>query len=135
MYSYGYNGYNAVSTVNAINGTLVWTIISAVLAIGGGIALYFIFLRSNKKFNNFLDKLRDFLNFKSLLLEEILKVTYLILAIFITLSSFGLIAVSFVSFLLTLILGNLILRITYELSILLIKICKNTSEINSKLKK
>ena len=132
MYNYGYDGYGVASTVN---GALVWTIISAVLAIGGGITLYFIFLRSNKKFNNFLDTVRNFFNFKSLLLEEILKVTYLILTIFITLSSFSLIAVSFVSFLVSLIFGNLVLRITYELSILLIKICKNTSDINDKLKK
>ena len=69
------------------------------------------------------------------LLEELLKITYLILTIFITLSSFSLIAVSFVSFLCTLIFGNIVLRITYELSILLIKICKNTSDINDKLKK
>lgn len=130
---YGY--YSVAETSSAVNGVLIWNIISAVLAIGGGITLYFIFLRSNKKFNNFLDKLRNFFNFKSLLLEEILKVTYLILTIFITLSSFSLIAVSFVSFLLSLIFGNLILRITYELSILLIKICKNTSDINDKLKK
>ena len=69
------------------------------------------------------------------MLEDILKVSYLIIAIFITLFSFGLIGTSVVSFLATLIGGNLILRISYELSILLIKICQNTSEINSKLKK
>jgi hypothetical protein len=132
---YGYNNYEVVSrTVNTVDGVLIWSIISLVIAIIGGITLYFIYLRSNKKFNNFLDKLRDFLNFKSLLLEEILKVTYLVLAIYITLYSFGLIAVSFASFLLTLLLGNLVLRIIYELSILLVKICKNTSDINSKLK-
>ena len=104
---YGYNNYEVVSrTVNTVDGVLIWSIISLVIAIIGGITLYFIYLRSNKKFNNFLDKLRDFLNFKSLLLEEILKVTYLVLAIYITLYSFGLIAVSFASFLLTLLLGN-----------------------------
>ena len=126
MYMYNYS---------TVEGVAIWTIIAAVLALVGGITLYFVYLRSNKKYNNFLDKLRDFLNFKSLLLEEILKATYLIFALFITLSSFGLIAVSFVSFLMTLIFGNLVLRIVYELSILLIKICKNTTEINSKLKK
>lgn len=132
MYTYDFYGYNVA---NSIEGAFIWTIISAVLAIGGGITLYFLFLKSNKKFHNFLDKVRDFFNFKSLLLEELLKITYLILTIFITLSSFSLIAVNFVSFLCTLIFGNIVLRITYELSILLIKICKNTSDINDKLKK
>lgn len=132
---YGYEGYRVANTFTRVEGAFVWTIISAILAIVGGLVIYFLFLKNDKKFNNFLDKVRDFLNFKSLLLEEILKITYLISALFITLSSFGLISVSFVSFIVTLIFGNIALRIIYELSILLIKICKNTTEINSKLKK
>lgn len=125
MFFYGY-GSTAV---------FVWTIVSLVLAIVGGITLYFIYLRSDKKINKFLDKLRDFLNFKVLLLEDILKVTYLVLAIYITLYSFALIGVDFLAFILTLVVGNVALRIIYELAILLVKICNNTSEINSKLKK
>lgn len=120
---------------SSVSGVLVWTIISVVIAVVGGITLYFTFLKDNKKYTGFIAKLKDFLNFKALLLEEILKISYLILAIFITLYSFGLIGTSVVAFLLTLVVGNLVLRITYELSILLIKICQNTSEINNKLKK
>ena len=131
---YGYNSY-ALGTPSGATGFLIWTIISVVIAIGGGIALYFVFLKNDKKQTGFLEKLKDFLNFKVLLLEDILKISYLIFAIFITLYSFGLIGTSVVSFLVTLIGGNLALRISYELSILLIKICQNTSEINSKIKK
>ena len=126
---YGYYSYNS------FNGFLIWTIISIVIAIGGGIALYITFLRSDKKFTGFIAKLKDFLNFKTLLLEDILKISYLILAIFITLYSFGLIGTSVIAFLVTLIIGNLVLRISYELSMLLIKICRNTTEINDKIKK
>ena len=126
---YGNYGYSS-----GVNGVLVWTIISVVIAVIGGITLYFVFLKNDKKYTGFVAKLKEFLNFKTLLLEEILKISYLILALFITLYSFGLIGTSVVLFLLTLIVGNLVLRITYELSILLIKICQNTSEINSKLK-
>lgn len=133
MYGYGYEYSNQVS--NSVNGLLIWTIISVVVAIAGGIAIYFTFLRSNKKLDGFLSKLRDFLNFKTLLLEEILKVSYLILAIFITLYSFGFIGTNVGTFFGMLIGGNIILRISYELSILIIKICKNTTEINNKLKK
>ena len=127
---YGNYGYES-----SVSGFLVWTIISVVVAIVGGITLYCIFLKGNKKYTGFVAKLKDFLCFKTLLLEEILKISYLILALFITLYSFGLIGTSVVSFFLTLVVGNLVLRITYELSILLIKICQNTSEINNKLKK
>ena len=133
MYNYEFDSYSTVS--NSINGFLVWTIISIVVAIAGGIVLYFTFLRRKNNLNGFAAKLHDFLNFKSLLIEEILKVSYLILAIFITLYSFGFIGINFISFLAMLIGGNLVLRISYELSILIIKICKNTTEINNKLKK
>ena len=135
MYNYG--NYNSlVSSSSSVTGVFIWTIISVIVAIGGGIALYIIFLKNDKKkFTGFLAKLKDFLNFKVLLLEDILKISYLIIAIFITLFSFGLIGTSVISFLVTLIGGNLALRISYELSILLIKICQNTSEINSKMKK
>lgn len=126
---YGYYAYNSS------NGFVIWTIISVIIAIGGGIALYITFLKSNKKFTGFTAKLKDFLNFKILLLEDILKVSYLILAMFITLYSFGLIGTSVIAFLLTLVVGNLALRISYELSMLLIKICRNTTEINDKIKK
>ena len=126
--------YNSYGYSSGVNGVLIWTIISVVVAVIGGITLYFVFLRNNKKYDGFVAKLKDFLNFKTLLLEEILKISYLILALFITLYSFGLIGTSVVVFLLTLIVGNLVLRISYELSILLIKICQNTSEINKKLK-
>lgn len=68
-------------------------------------------------------------------ITTILKVSYLILAIFITLSSFSLISTSFVGFLLTLLFGNLILRIAYEFSLVLLSIHENVSEINKKMKK
>lgn len=131
MYGFEISG----TTANTVNGLLIWTIISIVVAIIGGIALYILFLKSDKKLDNTLSKLRDFLNFKTLVIEDVLKVSYLILAIFITLYSFGLIGVNIGSFFAMIIVGNFILRITYELTLLIIKICKNTTEINNKLKK
>ena len=68
-------------------------------------------------------------------ITTILKVSYLILAIFITLSSFSLISTSFVGFLLTLLFGNLTLRIVYEFSLVLLSIHENVSQINKKMKK
>lgn len=130
-----YTDYNTYYATNNFTGMAVWTVISVILAIGGGIALYFLFIKKDKKYDGILAKLHSFLNFKTMLIEDILKLSYLILALYITLFSFGLIGISIMSFIVVLIIGNIALRITYELSILLIKICKNTSEINSKLKK
>ena len=113
----------------------IWTIVSIVLALGGGITLYFVFLRNKKSFKGFLKVMHDFFTFKSLLLEEILKATYIVLAIFTTLVSIAYIYPNPLMFLVVLVGGNASLRIVYELSILLIKICRNTTEINDKLKK
>ena len=113
----------------------VWTIVSIVLALGAGITFYFIFIKSKKTFKGFLKIMHDYFNFKTLLLEDILKVTYMVLAFFTTLVSIAYIFPNPLNFLLILVGGNAALRIVYELAILLIKICKNTTEINDKLKK
>lgn len=128
--------YNYYDTTSSIADTGIWSIIALVLAIVGGIIAYFLFLKSDKKIDNkFLLWLKDFADFKTMVIEPILKVTYLILAIFITLVSLGLIGKSFVGFILTLTLGNIVLRIIYEASLILLMIWKNTTEINKKMKK
>lgn len=131
MYDYNY----MTNTTSSIQGSIIWFIIAAVLAVIGGIVIYFLFVRTDKKEDNkYLAWFKDFANFKKMLIEPILKVTYLILAIFITLYSFGLIGVSFVAFLLTLTLGNILLRLVYETTLILLMIWKNTTEINKKMK-
>lgn len=123
------------SISSGATGSLVWTIVSVILAIIEGILAYVLFINKNTKLENkFLIWLRDFLSFKNLLLETILKVTYVILAIFVTLTSFNMIGVSFFGFLLYLVIGNVVLRIIYESSLMLLMIWKNTSEINKKMK-
>ena len=127
--------YYTPSISSSATGSLVWTVVSIILAIIGGILAYVLFINKNNKLDNkFLVWLRDFLSFKNLLLETILKVTYVILALFITLSSFNMIGINFLGFLLYLIIGNVILRIVYESSLMLLMIWKNTSEINKKMK-
>lgn len=62
-------------------------------------------------------------------LETLLKITYLMVALYITLSSFALIGSSFLGFLITLIVGNIVARVVYEFSLVLLVICRNTTEI------
>ena len=126
MYSYG----------SSTNGSMIWMIISAVLAVIGGICLYFTVFgkASENKFTGFMKWLYEFMTFKKMILESLLRVLYIIVAIYITLSSFALISESFVGFLVMLVLGNLVARITFEFSLVLLTICKNTTEINSKMK-
>ena len=134
MFENNLYGYNSLSS--GIAGSLVWMIIAAVLAVIGGIALYFtVFSKANEnKFSGFMKWLYDFVTFKKMMIETILRVLYIITAIYITLSSFALISTSFVSFLLTITLGNILARIVFEFSLVILTICKNTTEINGKMK-
>ena len=117
FYMYDLNSYYTPTVTTGYAGSVVWTIVSVLLAIIGGFLVYFLFTNKKEKLNNkFLIWLKDFLNFKNLLLEVILKITYAIFAIFITLTSFNVISTSFVGFLLYLVLGNVFLRIIYESS-------------------
>ena len=122
---------------NYYGGGLDTTFIIFILALAGAIVIYFTFLSSknDKKFTGFTGYLFDFLSFKKLFLEDILKIMYLFCALFITVLSLYLISIDFVSFLVTLILGNILVRVAYEGIILLIMLYKNVVEINNKLKK
>lgn len=116
-------------------GGLIWVILSVILSIVGGFLVYFMFVKSNEKFESkFLNWLRDFLDFKKMSIEVILKITYIISAISLTLESFLLIGASFIAFLLVLVFGNVLLRVVYELISIRVMIWKNTAEINKKLK-
>ena len=135
MYSSNY--LRASSSMNNLVDSSIWVIISLILAIVGGILIYFLFLskKNEGKFKGFVGWLYDFLSFKKMFMEALLKITYLIVALYITLSSFALIGVNFWAFLGTLIIGNVVARLIYEFSLLLLVICRNTTEINKKLSK
>ena len=125
-----------LSSSDAVNSS-VWLIVSIILAVIGGILIYFLFLskKNEGKFKGFVGWLYDFLSFKKMFMEALLKITYLIVALYITLSSFALIGSNFIGFLAMLIIGNVVARLVYEFSLLLLVICRNTTEINKKLSK
>lgn len=136
-----YNSYGVSPTILDSSPKFVasgiWTIVSVILAIIGGIVLYFTFLskKNEGKFTGFLGWLYDFLTFKKMMIENVLKILYIIVVLFVTLSSFGLMSISFLAFLLTLVIGNVLTRVIYELLLVKLVICKNTTEINKKLNK
>ena len=133
-----YNNYDYDSINHAIEvGQVmaVWTIVALILAIVGGILVYFLFIKGNHKLGNGLAKFRDLLDFKIMLIEPILKILYLMLTIFIVLFSFNFIAVNFLAFLLFLLLGPVIVRLIYEGSLMLIMIWKNTKIISENTEK
>ena len=137
MYSSNYNDFDSLLNYGSqVNDAYNWTIVALVLSIVGGILAYILFVKKDVKIENkFLIWFKSFLDFKEMLIETILKVSYIVLAIFITLLAFKLISVSFMGFLVSLVFGNLMLRLIYEASLMFIMIWKNTSEINNKMKK
>lgn len=133
MYNYDYITEESTKTLTNIAGVAIWTIIAFVIAIAAGIMIYFMFVKDNKPVSQNLQKLKDLLDFKVMLIEPILKVIYIISTVFIILFSFGLISTSFVSFLMVLIFGPLSIRVVYELMMINIMIWKNTKEINDNI--
>lgn len=131
MLDYGYKSGSQMADAG------IWAIVAFVIALIGGICLYFtVFSDKNEsKYEGFMAKLYDFVKFKKLYISAFLKITYLILAIYITLYSFALISTSFIAFLLVLLLGNILLRFAYEFSLVLLGIYENTTEMCKKLGK
>ncbi len=127
MYSYSYyHGPNPVVTV-----------ILFLIALVGGICAYLMFVKSDEEpKDQRLLKLKEFLSFKKMIIEGLLKATYIIFALFITLYSFQImVGTSFITGLMLLILLNIMLRIGYEASLIVLLIWRNTSDINKKLGK
>ncbi|MGI6611978.1 MAG: hypothetical protein ACOX0Z_00145 [Candidatus Nanosyncoccaceae bacterium] len=143
--SYGSGGYglrvvpsntSAASLSAFIDNLSTWGIIAMVLAACGALVAYFFFARQPRNnFKGFATRLHDFVNFKRLRVEAIVKILYLFMALFTTLFSFELISVSFLGFLTTLVGGNIGLWITFQFAMIIIKIYRNLVEINEKLGK
>lgn len=135
-YNYGYDTLGTSRAAESLVGSAIWLIIALVLSLVGCFVVYFLFVKKNDKLNNkFLAWLRDFLRFDKMLIETILKITYIFVALFITLGSFALIGTSFLAFLGVLIFGNVFARVIYEAALVRLMIWKNTTEIKKAIKK
>ncbi len=117
-------------------GSLIWIIVSVIIALIGCFLVYFMFVANNnfKTKNKFVSWLVDFLRFDKMLIETILKICYIFVAIFVTLGSFALIPANFFSFLGMLVGGNILARVLYEAALIKVMIWKNTTEIKKNLK-
>ena len=133
-YDNSYFNTPTANVVNSINSQLIWTIIAIVLSIVGGIVLYFtIFSKKNdEKYTGFMKILYDLVHFKYLVIEDIFRILYIISVLAIILLSFNYIGKW--QFLVILVGGNLILRISYEFMMLFIELSHNVRDISNKKK-
>ena len=112
-------------------------IIGLILALIATVLVYLFVMpeRARNSLPKFLQFLHDIFNFKSLLIEKIIKVLY----VFCTLGCIGvgiflLFGSNFVWGILLIILGPLVVRIIYEFMMLKILEVQNVISINRKLK-
>ena len=136
--SYG-GGSSSSSSMDALAGAGIWMIIAAIIAIIGGILVYFLFVRSKTEpKGKFAKWLKDFLSFKVMWIEPILKCVYYIATIFTILFSFSFLALGgygVLMFFLWLILGPIVVRLAYEMTMMFIMIWHNTRDIAENTKK
>lgn len=113
-----------------------------------GTVLTLIFIVPAKKretLPRFLQGVQDFLNFKYLVLEKILKALYLFVTLFCVAAGFFMLFAGmgdifegyYYSFagqgLLLMLLGPIVARVVFEVLMMLVLLVKNTSEINGKM--
>ena len=130
-----FNNPTVTTVTSSISGQLIWTIIAIVFSIVGGVALYFtIFSKKNdNKYKGFMGILYDLVHFKYFVIDDIFRILYIISVLFITLLSFSYIGKW--QFLIILVGGNLLLRVSYEFMMLFMELCHNVRNISNKTKK
>lgn len=138
---YDYSAYQTLSdpyyyttpSTSGLEGAGIWALIAAILAIIGGILVYFLFVKKQEEpKGKFAKWLKDFLSFRIMWLEPILKVVYYIATIFIILFSFTFLSAGgygVLVFFLTLIFGPIGIRLVYEMTMMFVMIWRNTQNI------
>ncbi len=120
-------------------GFYIWSIVALILAIIGGVLVYALFVKPNTTpKGKFAKWLKDFLSFKIMWIEPILKMIYYFATIFAVLYSFTFLALGGEGILMwlgCLVFGPIVIRIIYEASMMFIMIWRNTRDIAENTKK
>lgn len=135
--NYDYYDFYSNPIFNYAN-TAVILMVAIVLAIVLGIVLFFTFLKKNNegKFSGFKGNLYNVLTFNRFYTENIIKFLYVIAACVITVA--GLVYIVLGSFLAgacTILIGNVALRISTELVLMFIILCRKTVSVDKRLSK
>ena len=130
------------SPLDALARTGAVGVIAFVIGLIAAIVIFVAFLspRNDGKYTGAAAWFYEFLNFRKLIVDGLLRVLYIALSITLVIYSFLNIFVGYgdffpkvLSFFGISIFGNLLLRIVYELLMMFVIVCRNTSDINRKL--
>lgn len=123
------------NTVSMIGNMQTYNIVGLVIGIMASILIYFLFINVDKKYDSkFINSAKKFLNFETNTIEPLLIISYIYAAVYFFIVSINLINVDFLSFIQTLLISQVLIRIIFEIAMLSVRIYKNTSEINKKMK-
>ena len=129
-----YSSYT--STSNTILGVQIWTIVATILAIAAAILIYFLFVKSKADFKGFAKSLRDYLSFKTMHVEALAKMFYYAFVIYFVLTSINNLILlggnGVLPFFEQLLLYPLVLRLAFELVLVLCRIWRNTDKLAEK---
>ena len=106
-----------------------WLIVGAVLAIVAAILLFFFFINTKKEYKGFWGKVKEFLSFKIMYIEALLKMFYIASTVYVVFLAIAMIVMGSVQdFFVYLFLGPIVCRAAYEFAMLFVKMWKNSEK-------
>lgn len=128
MYYNPYYYYDNIATAMGI-GVIVAIILACVV--------YFTFMKKSNegKFTGVKGLIYNYLTFNKFYLEDVVKFLHVLCAALITVVGLVMLFVNFITGIVLVIVGNVSLRISYELLMMFIILCKKSAAIDKKLEK
>ncbi|MBR2659058.1 hypothetical protein IKG28_00955 [Candidatus Saccharibacteria bacterium] len=106
-----------------------WLIVGSVLSVVAAILLFFLFVNKKGAVKGFWGKVKDFLSFKDMYIESLLKMFYIGSTVYIIFTAVAsAVYADFQSFFFELLLGPIVIRLAYEFAMVFVKMWKNSEK-------
>ena len=124
------SSYNLVSAAEGkMNFVTNWMIVGFVVAIVTAILLFFLFVNKKDTVKGIGGKIKNFLAFKDMYIESLLKMFYIGSTVYIFFQAIATVVLGDVmGFFIELFLGPIICRAVYEFAMVIVKIWRNTEK-------
>ena len=106
-----------------------WMIVGTVVAVATAILLFFLFVNKKNAVKGIGGKIKDFLSFKDMYIESLLKMFYIGSTVYIFFQAIATVVLGdILGFFIELFLGPIICRAAYEFAMVIVKIWLNTEK-------